>query len=133
MPHNFRLHAKGFLYCFVFSFIQFGSLMTEKNSVYTLISEKVAVLYGVCHQLHVQGCQLPDFSLRSPTCCYTAGFSTTFFIYAKTFFAHLITSAQKFKNFDFILQKKFRDLRQNGKRARTQLAPPVPGQAYCLR
>ena len=49
MPHNFRLHAKGFLYCLVFLFIQFGSLMTEKNSVYTLISEKVAVLYGVCH------------------------------------------------------------------------------------
>ena len=30
----------------------------------------------------LQGCQLPDFSLRSQTFCYTVAFSTTFFIYA---------------------------------------------------
>ena len=40
-----------------------------------------------------QGCQLPDFSLRSQTFCYTADFSTTFLymLQTKTFFAHPIT------------------------------------------
>ena len=47
MPQCSRLLAKGFLYCFVFLFIKFGSLVTEKVSAYTLIFEKVAVLYRV--------------------------------------------------------------------------------------
>ena len=32
----------------------------------------------------LQGCQLPDFSLRSQTFCYTADFSTTFLYMLKT-------------------------------------------------
>ena len=55
----------------------------------------------------------------------------------KAFFAHLITkppaSTLEFKNFYSILQKKIVTLNKNGKSAFTQLAPPVPGQAYGLR
>ena len=85
-----------------------------------------------------QGCQLPDFSLRSQTFRYTADFSTNFLymLKTKTFFAHPITqppaSALKFKNFDFILQKNSVISDKNGKRAPTQLASPVPRQAYGL-
>ena len=32
----------------------------------------------------LQGCQLPDFSLRSQTFCYTVAFSTTFLYMLKT-------------------------------------------------
>ena len=90
-----------------------------------------------------QGCQLPDFSLRSQTFYYTADFSATFLYMLKTetFFAHTIT---KCLNQEFFCkshhkttskQKKFCDLTpdKNWKSAPTQLAPPVPGQAYGLQ
>ena len=52
----------------------------------------------------------------------------------KTFFAHPITkppaSTPELKNFDSILQINSVIPDQNGKNAPTQLAPPVPGQAY---
>ena len=55
----------------------------------------------------------------------------------KTFFAHLITkppaSTLEFKKFGFILQKNSVTPDKNGKNALTQLAPPMPGQAYALR
>ena len=37
--------------------------------------------YAIFEWKSSQGCQLPDFSLRSQTFCYTADFSTNFFIY----------------------------------------------------
>ena len=50
------------------------------------------------------------------------------------FFAHFITkppaSTLKFKNFYSNLQENFVTPDKNGKCALTQLAPPVPGQAY---
>ena len=61
---------------------------------------------------HYQGWQLPDFSLRSQTFCYTTDFSTTFLymLKTKTLFAHSMTKPQanilEFKNFDSILQQK---------------------------
>ena len=39
----------------------------------------------------------------------------------------------EFKNFDSILQKNSVTPDKNGKNALTQLAPPMPGQAYALR
>ena len=86
-----------------------------------------------------QGCQLPDFSLRSQTFCYIADFSTTFYIFAENqdFFAYPITKPQastlKLKNLDFILQKLSVTLDKNWESVPTQLVPPVPGQAYGLR
>ena len=56
----------------------------------------------------------------------------------KTLFAYLITktpaSTLEFKNFDSILQKHSVTviLTKMGKAPPTQLAPPVPGQAYGL-
>ena len=50
-----------------------------------------------------RGCQLPDFSLRSPTFCYTADFFTTVFIYVKKprLFLHKpLASTLEFKNFE---------------------------------
>ena len=83
---------------------------------------------------YIQGCQLPDFSLRSQTFCYTTSLYT---LKTKTFFAHLITKPQtstlKFENFDSILQKVSVTSDKNGKSVPTQLAPSVPGQAYGLR
>ena len=80
-----------------------------------------------------QGCQLLDFSLRPQTFCYTADFSTTFYICLKPrLFAHPITkppaSTLEFKDFDFIWQKNSVNSDKNGKSASTQLAPPVPGR-----
>ena len=63
-------------------------------------------------------------------------FLLLFFIHAwnQDVFAHLITkppaSTLEFKNFDSILQKISVIPNKNGKSASTQLAPPVPGQAY---
>ena len=52
-------------------------------------------------------------------------------------FAHPITkppaNTLDFKNFDSILQKNSVTSNKNGKSAPTQLASPVPGQAYSLR
>ena len=82
-----------------------------------------------------QGRQLPDFSLKSPTFCYTAEFTTTFLYMLKTniFFAHSITKPPanilEFKNLDSILQKISVTPDKSGKSALTQLALPVPGQA----
>ena len=80
---------------------------------------------------YIQGCQLPDFSLRSQTFCYTADFSTTFLymLKTKTFFAHCITkppvSTLDFKNFHSILQKKIIDFQtKTGKR-------PHPAGSSC--
>ena len=59
----------------------------------------------------MQGCQPPDFGLRSQTFCYTADFSTTFLYTNQDFFTHPITkppaSTLEFKNFDSILQIDF--------------------------
>ena len=88
------------------------------------------------HWCMLQGCQIPDFSLRSQTFYYTADFFITFFIYTQNqdFFAHPITkppaSTLAFKNFDSILQRNSVISDKNGKSIPTQLAPPVPGQAY---
>ena len=47
-------------------------------------------LFIQIHQYH--GCQLPDFSLRSQTFCYTADISTTFLYMLKTkTFLHILT------------------------------------------
>ena len=55
----------------------------------------------------------------------------------KTFFAHSITkpleSTLEFNNFANNLQTNSVTLDKNGKRAPTQLAPPVSGQAYGLQ
>ena len=65
-----------------------------------------------------QGCQLPDFSLRSQTFFLYCRLFSYFFIYLETkTFLHIPSqnhpaSTLKFKNFDFILQKKFCDFRQ---------------------
>ena len=99
--------------------------------MYVYINTKLYINYR-----DLQGFQLPDFSLRFQTFCHTADFSTTFLymLKTKTFFAYLITkppaSTLEFNNFDFVLQKIFVTSDENGKRAPTQLAPPVPGQAY---
>ena len=85
----------------------------------------------------VQGCQLPDFSLRSQTFCYTADFSTTFLYMLKTktffFIFYSITkppaSTLKLKILDFILQKLSVTPDKNWESAPTQLVSPVPGQA----
>ena len=58
---------------------------------------------------HVQGCQLPDFSLRSQTFCYAASFLLLFYICLnQDFFCTPITkppaSTLEFKNFDSILR-----------------------------
>ena len=66
----------------------------------------------------LQGCQFPDFSLRSRTFCYTAQFSATFshMLFYQDFFSHSTTkppaSTLEFKNFDSILEKNFCDFRQ---------------------
>ena len=39
---------------------------------------------GLKFSIPQHGCQLPDFSLRSQTFCYTADFSTTFLYMLKT-------------------------------------------------
>ena len=78
---------------------------------------------------YVQGCQLPDFSLRFQAICHIADFSTTFSIRLKTKPLLHITkppaSTLEFKNFDFILQNISVTLNKNGKSAPTQLAPSV--------
>ena len=65
-----------------------------------------------------RGCQLPDFSLRSPTFCYTADFSTTFLymLKTKTFCAshHKTTSKHpRIQKFWIYFAKNFCDPRQN--------------------
>ena len=72
---------------------------------------------------HYQGCQLPDFSLRSQTFCYIGDFSTTFLYLLKNqdFFAYPITkppaSTLKLKKIRLYFAKTFCDPRQKlGKR-----------------
>ena len=78
----------------------------------------------------MKGFQLPDFSLRSQTFCYTADFSTTFYIFLKPrLFAHSIikplASTLKFKNFDSHLQNISVAPNKSGKSGPTKLVPPV--------
>ena len=59
-----------------------------------------------------QGCQLPDFSLRSQTSGYTADFPTTFlYIYLKLWLFHF-RSQNNLQYFYSILQIKFCEPRQ---------------------
>ena len=46
------------------------------------------MLFDINLLINFQGCQFPDFSLRSQAFCYTANFSTTFLylLKIKTFF-----------------------------------------------
>ena len=93
-----------------------------------------------------------DFSLRSQTFCFTADFFTTFYICLKPrLFAHPITKCLKPRLFStshhkiiskhpriqeswlYFAKKNFEMSDKNGKSAFTQLALPVPGQAYSLR
>ena len=81
-----------------------------------------------------QGCQHPDFSLRSQTFCYTADSSTTFLymhiLKTKTFLHihHKTTNKPlEFNKFDSVLQKEFCDFRlKMGK------SPPLSWLFLCL-
>ena len=82
----------------------------------------------------VQGCQLPDFSLRTQIFCYTVDFPMTFLYEFKTttYFAshHKTTSKHpRIPVFYFILQNILLAQTKKGKSASLPLAPPVPGQA----
>ena len=64
-----------------------------------------------------QGCQLPDFNLRSQTFCYTADFSTTFLYMLKTMTFctsyHKTTSKHpRIQEFWLYFEKKFRVSKQ---------------------
>ena len=94
--------------------------------------------------MRTQGCQLPDFSLRSQTFCYIADFSTTFYICWKLrlfcISHHKTTSKHpKTQKFRLYFAKTFCNFknslwpRQKLGKAPTQLVPPVPGQASGLR
>ena len=63
------------------------------------------------------GCQLPDFSLRSQTFCYTADFSTTFYICLKPrlfWTSHHKTTSKhhRIQEFGLYFAKFFCDFRQ---------------------
>ena len=75
------------------------------------------------HQMSfTQGCQLPDFGLRSQTFCYTADFTTTFLYMLKTkTFLHILSQnhqqAPRIEEFWLYFAKVFCDSRQKRKKS----------------
>ena len=64
-------------------------LIWARNFMIKTVSRNIFTKYL---KLYRKGCQLPDFSLRSPTFCYTADFSITFLPRRFCTFYHKITS-----------------------------------------
>ena len=72
----------------------------------------------------MQGCRLPAFSMRSQTFCYTADFSTAFYICLKP--RHCCTSHYKTtSSFDFVLQRFSVTPDKNGKKC------SYPAGSFC--
>ena len=117
------------------------SVNNKQHYYITLFTHKLDTLEMACNNVNyfrigsicAQGCQLPDFSLRSQTFCYTADFSATFLyiLKTKTFWHIPSQNQQQALENSIILQKiSVTRLDKNVKCAPTQLAPPVPGQAF---
>ena len=83
-----------------------------------MLNKDTSPLTGIIVFSRVQGCQLPDFSLRFQSSCYTADFSTTF-IYICLKPRHFCTSHHRttskhsrIQEFWLYFAKKFCDPRQ---------------------
>ena len=84
VEHNNSSNAFGFSFHKVET-LQYAQTLTMYQYIGVHYSRVVYAF--VVYQCNRQGSQLPDFSLRSVTFCYTVDFSTTFFyiMKAKTF------------------------------------------------
>ena len=115
------------------------SVNNKQHYYITLFTHKLDTPEMACNNVNyirigsicAQGCQLPDFSLRSQTFCYTADFSATFFyicLKPRLFgTSHYKTTSKHLKIQEFLLYfaKKFCNFRQK------QEKRPHPTGSFC--